>query len=60
MSECISDESCCERSAMCRTRQMWEYLSGEINHLLQSITLRDMLNENHCFISRDDENTTNQ
>lgn len=49
ISECIGDESTCMRSGICRTRQMWEYLTGEINQLLQSITLRDMLNEEHSF-----------
>jgi len=43
ISECISDEGCCHRSGQCRTRMVWEYLSNRINHVLQSITLQDML-----------------
>ena len=43
ISECISDEACCHRSGQCRTRMVWEYLSNRINHVLQSITLQDML-----------------
>ena len=45
ISECISDEGCCHRSGECRTRRVWEYLSNIINGLLQSISLRDMLEQ---------------
>lgn len=45
ISECVSDEGCCNRSGQCRTRQVWDYLSRSINGLLQSITLRDMLEQ---------------
>ena len=45
ISECISDEGCCHRSGECRTRRVWEYLSNSINGLLQSISLRDMLEQ---------------
>ena len=49
ISECISDEGCCHRSGECRTRRVWEYLSNSINGLLQSISLRDML-EQESFV----------
>ena len=45
ISVCISDEGCCHRSGECRTRRVWEYLSNSINGLLQSISLRDMLEQ---------------
>ena len=45
ISECISDEGCCHRTGECRTRRVWEYLSNSINGLLQSISLRDMLEQ---------------
>ena len=45
ISECISDEGCCSLSGQCRTRRVWEYLSNSINNVLQSITLRDMLEQ---------------
>ena len=45
ISECISDEGCCHRSGECRTRRVWEYLSNSINGRLQSISLRDMLEQ---------------
>ena len=45
ISECISDEGCCHRSGEGRTRRVWEYLSNSINGLLQSISLRDMLEQ---------------
>ena len=49
MSDCLQDESCCRRSRECRTRRVWEYLSDRINGLLQSITLRDMLERDERF-----------
>ena len=45
ISECISDEGSCRHSGQCRTRRVWEYLSNSINNVLQSITLRDMLEQ---------------
>ena len=45
ISDCIGDEGCCDRSGQCRTRRVWEYLSSSINHLLQSITLKDMMEQ---------------
>ena len=45
LSECLADESCCHKSGQCKTRRVWEYVSGRINQILQSITLRDMLEQ---------------
>ena len=45
ISACLHDEGSCHRSGQCRTRRVWEYLSNSINNVLQSITLRDMLEQ---------------
>lgn len=45
ISDCVGDESCCHKAGQCPSRRVWEYLSRSINSLLQSITLRDMLEE---------------
>ena len=45
ISDCLHDEGSCHRSGQCRTRRVWEYLSNSINNVLQSITLRDMLEQ---------------
>jgi len=45
LSECLNDEGSCRRAGECKTRRVWEYLSSSINNLLQSITLRDMLEQ---------------
>lgn len=45
ISECVGDESLCHKAGQCRSRRVWEYLSRSINDLLQSITLRDMLEQ---------------
>ena len=45
ISECVGDESCCHKSGECRSRRLWEYLTRSIDNLLDSITLRDMLEQ---------------
>lgn len=45
ISDCVGDERCCHKSESCASRRVWAYLSQSINSLLQSITLRDMLNQ---------------
>lgn len=45
ISDCIGDTEACSYSGKCRTRRVWEYLSDSINNLLQSITLKDMLEQ---------------
>ena len=45
ISDCLADEGCCHKSGRCKTRRVWEYLSESINQLLQSITLKDMLEQ---------------
>lgn len=47
IAECVGDESCCHKSGECQSRRVWEYLSRSINDLLSSITLRDMLDQEH-------------
>ncbi|MBP3637712.1 MAG: Rrf2 family transcriptional regulator [Clostridia bacterium] len=53
ISECLSDEGCCHRSGQCRTRRVWEYLSNSINDLLQSISLRDMLEQEEFGVTKE-------
>lgn len=45
ISECVGNENLCRKAGQCRSRRVWEYLSHSINDLLQSITLRDMLEQ---------------
>ena len=45
-SDCVTHpESPCERSGHCPAKGVWEYLTGEINSLLDRITLDDMINQ---------------
>jgi len=48
LSECLEPgrEAVCPRCEGCRTRTVWEYLTEQINNLLDSITLEDMLSGN--------------
>ena len=48
LSECLEPghEAACPRCEGCRTRTVWEYLTQQINNLLDSITLEDMLSGN--------------
>lgn len=45
ISECVGDESLCHKAGQCCSRRVWEYVSRSINDVLQSITLRDMLEQ---------------
>lgn len=45
ISDCLQDEHRCDRSNGCKARRVWDYLSRSINGLLDSITLRDMLDQ---------------
>lgn len=53
IAECISDEGCCHRSGQCKTRRVWEYLSNSINDVLQSISLKDMLEQEQFGITKE-------
>lgn len=53
ISECLSDEGSCHRAGQCRTRRVWEYLSNSINDLLQSISLKDMLEQEEFGITKE-------
>ena len=55
ISDCLNDEGCCQRSGQCRTRRVWEYLSTSINDVLQSIPLRDMLEQERFDCHSHDE-----
>ena len=47
LSECVGEpENVCPRGSHCAARGLWAYLTDEINGLLSSITLTDMVNQN--------------
>lgn len=47
LSECVGEpETACPRGGNCAARGVWAYLTDEINGLLSSITLTDMVNQN--------------
>ncbi len=43
LSECTSDERCCDRSSQCPVRGVWQRVSDSINRELNAITLQSML-----------------
>ncbi len=47
-SECVTDsgQQSCANSGSCPARGVWEYLTGEINALLDRITLADIVSQN--------------
>ncbi|MBR4538287.1 MAG: Rrf2 family transcriptional regulator [Clostridia bacterium] len=46
-SDCVAEpEQPCARSGTCPARGVWEYLTGEINALLNRITLSDIVSHN--------------
>lgn len=45
MADCLGDADACVRSGQCPSRLVWERLTDCINHVLDGITLQDMLND---------------
>ena len=46
-SDCVSGaDHACDRSAHCPAKGVWEYLTGQVNGLFDSITLADMVKQN--------------
>lgn len=43
LSQCAGDEATCPKSSACATRDVWRYLTDNINTLMQGITLQDVL-----------------
>ena len=43
ISQCAGDEAICPKSSACATRDVWRYLTDNINTLMQGITLQDVL-----------------
>jgi len=41
--ECVEDEDYCKRSADCAARELWVEVENAINHVLEAITLADMV-----------------
>lgn len=44
--ECVSDPSVCERVKTCAARDIWSTLSSKVMEILESMTLKDIV-ENH-------------
>jgi Rrf2 family protein len=46
ISECVSDEEMtCSKVNYCATRLLWVKISDSVNHVINSITLQDMIND---------------
>ncbi|CCH48795.1 RrF2 family transcriptional regulator [Pseudodesulfovibrio piezophilus] len=43
LTDCVSDETACERSPTCRTRQVWQRASEVLEQELDSISLADLM-----------------
>ena len=48
--DCISHPEICERSELCATRDIWVKLQQAMNEVLESTTLRDLLNRQRCYL----------
>ena len=51
--ECVENESYCARVADCAARQVWVQLQEAIENILQSITLRDLLDRTKDYRTLD-------
>jgi len=43
--ECVEDKDSCSRSADCAARYLWMQVENSIEHVLQSITLQDLVDK---------------
>ena len=46
--DCLEEEETCGKSCACPSRIVWKKLSDGLNSIVDSITLRDMINEYTC------------
>ena len=46
--DCLEEEETCGKSCACPSRIVWKKLSDGLNSIVDSITLRDMINEYAC------------
>lgn len=46
LASCLGGENC-PRSAICDTREVWDYLTNLINGFLQDVTLQNVLDKNY-------------
>lgn len=51
LSDCVDGELSCKNSSQCQTRQLWRYLTDNINSLMQGVNLSDIL-ENKPYQTR--------
>ena len=58
-SDCVADPGGqpCAQSGTCPARGVWEYLTGEINALLNRITLADIVSQNPRYTEKGMEET---
>ena len=41
--ECVDDDSVCQRSSLCVTREIWTEMKNAVDNVLKSITLQDLV-----------------
>ena len=56
LANCLDEEGSCDKACACPTRLVWERLSQSIDDVLNSITLRDLL-EDHSRLSAQGKET---
>lgn len=49
LTDCVNDESLCERAPICRTRQVWVRASKALEEELDSITIADLMEAPESF-----------
>lgn len=53
LTDCVSDESSCERSPQCVTRRVWQRASKVLEQELDAITLADLMHAPDSFLLDD-------
>lgn len=52
--DCLMEENACGKSCACPSRVVWKRLSDGLNEIVDSITLRDMIDENARLLAQGD------
>lgn len=52
--DCLMEENTCGKSCACPSRVVWKRLSDGLNEIVDSITLKDMIDENARLLAQGD------
>ncbi|MCQ2437400.1 MAG: Rrf2 family transcriptional regulator [Clostridia bacterium] len=52
--DCLQEDDLCGKACDCPSRTIWKRLTDGVNHILDGITLQDMIDENQCRTAQEE------